>query len=332
MLKPEPNQPGQVIFSTEGMSSQESFERWRDLYKGSTMTTRIEAGGTGNFTAQTRVQAIGELGLLSNNCHQDFAVQFNRGKSEIARSQDQPALLLLSTCRESSFKYGRDDVTTMRPGDWILLDPSDILWAHSENNLGEFHVLSLPPQFGEAMRLIKGDNGFGCHRSSEHLLNRLVTNYIQTLAAGGAIADAATGDAVSRNLMELITLAVQTSQKTRETCDNGLVSGLFLAITQYLNVHYMHPQLSPAQIAAQFGITPRYVHRMFERTGTTFTEQLYLLRLRHAHYLLTNTLHRKRSITDIAYDCGFQNLSHFGRRYREMYAQTPSEARSSSAN
>ena len=67
MLKPEPNHPGQVIFSTEGMSSQESFERWRDLYKGSTMTTRIEAGGTGNFTAQTRVQAIGELGLLSKS-------------------------------------------------------------------------------------------------------------------------------------------------------------------------------------------------------------------------------------------------------------------------
>ena len=326
MSNAKSKQPGQVIFTSKGESSQDSFARWRELYCGVTMTTRIEATGTGNFTAEVQAQAIGELGLLTNTCHQDFPVQFNRGKSEIARSQDQFAVLLLSTCKESSFKYGHSDVNTLHPGDWIMLDPSVTLWAHSEHSLGEFHVLSLPPQFGEALRLIPG-NSFGCHDSSQHLLNRLVANYIQTLAAGEPINDAATSEAVARNLMELIKLALHASPQTRETCDNGLASGFLLAITQYLNAHYTQPELSPAQVAAHFGITPRYVHRLFEQTGTTFTEHLYMLRLRHAHQLLTNKLHRHRSITDIAYDCGFLSLTHFGRRYREMYGQSPGEAR-----
>ena len=326
MSIPESNHPGQVIFTTEGISPQDRFACWRELYSGSTMTTRIEASGSGNFAAQVRVKTIGELGLLSNICHQDFAIQFNRGKSEIARSHDQPAILLLSTCMKSNFKYGRDPAMALRPGDWILLDPSDALWAQSEHKLGEFHVLSLPAKFGEALRLIT-PNGFGCHRSSEHLLNRLVTNYIQTLAAGEPIADASTGDAVACNLMELITLAVHARPKMREICDSGLSSGLLLGVNQYLNAHFTNQELSPAQVASHFGITSSYVHRLFKRTGTTFTEQLYLLRLRRAHYLLTNSLHKQRNITGIAYDCGFQSLSHFGRRYREMYGQAPSETR-----
>ena len=55
-------------------------------------------------------------------------------------------------------------------------------------------------------------------------------------------------------------------------------------------------------------------------TGRTPTEFINRLRLRNASMLLTTT---SREISDIAFDCGFENLSYFYRLFRREYDQTP---------
>lgn len=47
-------------------------------------------------------------------------------------------------------------------------------------------------------------------------------------------------------------------------------------------------------------------------------------RLEHAHYLLKKT---KEPVSAIAYQIGFENISHFSRAYRLKYGATPTEAR-----
>lgn len=48
-------------------------------------------------------------------------------------------------------------------------------------------------------------------------------------------------------------------------------------------------------------------------------------RLKHAHLMLSQPY---RSISEIAFDCGFENLSHFSRVFRERFGFSPSEVRS----
>jgi AraC-like DNA-binding protein len=45
--------------------------------------------------------------------------------------------------------------------------------------------------------------------------------------------------------------------------------------------------------------------------------------------MLTNPLYRNRSISAIAYDAGFGDVSYFNRTFRRSFSATPSEVRES---
>jgi AraC-like DNA-binding protein len=59
-------------------------------------------------------------------------------------------------------------------------------------------------------------------------------------------------------------------------------------------------------------------------TGQSFTEFLQQFRLEYCRRLLIEDAH---SITELAFEAGFQNLSHFNRLFRERWGQTPREFR-----
>jgi AraC-like DNA-binding protein len=88
-----------------------------------------------------------------------------------------------------------------------------------------------------------------------------------------------------------------------------------------------NPGLSSADIAKANAISERYLRQLFEDTGSTFSDFLIERRLELAHRLLTNPLYRNRRISDIAFEAGFSDLSHFNRRFRARFGDTPSAAR-----
>jgi AraC-like DNA-binding protein len=61
---------------------------------------------------------------------------------------------------------------------------------------------------------------------------------------------------------------------------------------------------------------------------TTFSDYLKTARLAAAHRRLTESSNGK-SISDIALDVGFSNVSYFNRAFRREFNATPSEVRDS---
>ena len=61
-------------------------------------------------------------------------------------------------------------------------------------------------------------------------------------------------------------------------------------------------------------------------TGLTFTEYLGRVRIEKANTLLLNPHLR---ISEIAYDVGFQSLTHFNRVFRQIFGQSPTAFRAS---
>jgi AraC-like DNA-binding protein len=86
--------------------------------------------------------------------------------------------------------------------------------------------------------------------------------------------------------------------------------------------------LSVGAVAVRQGVTPRYIHKLFESEGATFSEYVLDRRLRAAHRLLTNRRLADRSIASVAFDSGFADLSYFNRTFRRRYNATPTEVRS----
>ncbi|WOO40127.1 AraC family transcriptional regulator [Rubellicoccus peritrichatus] len=92
-------------------------------------------------------------------------------------------------------------------------------------------------------------------------------------------------------------------------------------VLNYLEAHWQDPVTlnEAAQIAA---LHPQSMSRFFQQhLGMTFQEYLVQLRLGRAAKLLLET---NRTIADIAFDSGFNNLANFNRHFQKFYNQTPS--------
>lgn len=85
------------------------------------------------------------------------------------------------------------------------------------------------------------------------------------------------------------------------------------------------PALGIGTIALRQGVSARYIQQLFEREGTTFTQYLRDCRLAMAHRRLQAA--PVAGVAAIAFECGFADLSHFNRVFRQRYGLTPSDVR-----
>ncbi|MGH6948103.1 MAG: GlxA family transcriptional regulator [Kiloniellales bacterium] len=83
--------------------------------------------------------------------------------------------------------------------------------------------------------------------------------------------------------------------------------------------------LKIARLAALAGISLGRLERLFQsQTGLSPIEYYMVLRLKRGHALLTSS---SLSIQEIGLACGFVSPSHFTKRYRRLFHQTPRIAR-----
>lgn len=98
----------------------------------------------------------------------------------------------------------------------------------------------------------------------------------------------------------------------------------FIEIIQYINANYMNT-LTLEGIARQFGLSKYHFSRLFKQyTDYTFYDYLSMQRIKAAEYCLSEP---SKSITEIAFECGFSSLSTFSRVFKLQKHCTPSEYR-----
>jgi AraC-like DNA-binding protein len=86
-------------------------------------------------------------------------------------------------------------------------------------------------------------------------------------------------------------------------------------------------ELSIVSVAERHQVTPRYVRKLFEGEGVTFSEFVLAQRLARARRLLADVRHDSETISGIAFACGFGDLSYFNRVFRRQYRATPTAVR-----
>ncbi len=95
-------------------------------------------------------------------------------------------------------------------------------------------------------------------------------------------------------------------------------------VCEFIHSHFKET-ITQVETAAKINMSPPAFSRFFHRiTGKTFTEFLNEVRIGYACHRLT---HSEESVVQICYDSGYQNLSNFNRRFRELRQMTPSAYR-----
>lgn len=99
-----------------------------------------------------------------------------------------------------------------------------------------------------------------------------------------------------------------------------------LAAKKYVGEHYMDSTLSLDGTAAQLGISPSYLSRIFsEVDGKRFTQYLSDLRIEQAKRLLAD---ESKLVRDVGQEVGFLTVQNFMRVFKSKTGVTPSEYRS----
>jgi AraC-like DNA-binding protein len=111
----------------------------------------------------------------------------------------------------------------------------------------------------------------------------------------------------------------------------GVRAARLRAVKTDILAHLTDRALSLDRVAARHGISSVYVRKLFADDNGTFTDFVLDGRLSRAHRLLGDPRCDGRTISDIAFDCGFGDLSHFNRAFRRRYGMTPSDARAGAA-
>lgn len=155
---------------------------------------------------------------------------------------------------------------------------------------------------------------------------RLLVSYVAQLP--GHFDDPGLARLAATHVYDLLALALHATPEARET---ALLRGVRAARLKAVQADLTEdPTLSLEALARRQRVTPRYVQLLFEDAGTTFTRFAQDVRLAGAQRLLTNPRYAGWSITDVALEAGFGDISHFNRLFKQRYQMTPSDMRGAS--
>jgi AraC-like DNA-binding protein len=160
---------------------------------------------------------------------------------------------------------------------------------------------------------------------------QLLSAYLRALEKRPAGASTVIHEPIRRHVIDLVALAI-TPHDTVGESDLGAVAAARLAAALDCIARRFHePELTIADVAASQGISPRYLQRLIETRGTSFTEHVNELRLQEAFRRLRDAGNGQR-IADIALEAGFSDISTFNRLFRSRFGDTPSGIRAQAAS
>jgi AraC-like DNA-binding protein len=222
--------------------------------------------------------------------------------------------------------FGQELVTS--PGDANLFSTADV---SSVTATSETHVLNIVLRRSVLASIVPGlEDRFLRPISRENEALQLLTSYVRVIKDQQKLKTVELQRAVVSHVYDLVGLAFGATRDAAEIANGrGVRAARLHAIkTDILNGLRRH-DLSLAGLAARHGVTPRYVQMLFESEGTTFSRFLIDQRLARAHRMLSDPRLAERTISVVAYEAGFGDLSHFNRAFRGRYGETPSDVRSS---
>ena len=155
----------------------------------------------------------------------------------------------------------------------------------------------------------------------------LVRDYLDLLYRNSsAVADAP--ELTSGHLYDLVAHVLKDHVKSdKDRLRQGVGAARLEVAKREIITRLCEPGLAISVIARNQGVTPRYLQRLFEAEGASFSEFLRDRRLDLAFAQLGDPGRFADSISSIAFDSGFSDLSHFNRSFRKRFGQAPSDVR-----
>jgi AraC-like DNA-binding protein len=158
----------------------------------------------------------------------------------------------------------------------------------------------------------------------------LLVTYARAIAEAIPLADPELQRLAVSHMHDLIAATIGATRDGLAIAEGrGIAAARLRSIMADISANLGNGDLSVAEVAMHHRVTPRYIHKLFENEGLTFSSFVLGQRLSRAHRMLSDPRFANRNISSVAFDVGFSDLSYFNRVFRRRYAATPTETRQS---
>ncbi len=133
--------------------------------------------------------------------------------------------------------------------------------------------------------------------------------------------------AVELSVAELFLAAALPPSPAAGEAQSSGAQALIARLCRTIERRLDDPELSPASVAQAEGISERYLQKLFEGTGDSFSHYVRERRLQRTAADLASPGHAAQTVSEIAFRCGFNDAAHFSRMFRARFGLSPREFR-----
>lgn len=241
--------------------------------------------------------------VYQGGCHQTLQKQdFHMTKGDImlldvnephSYQIDSPDTVIMNILITNKF-FNSEFLSTIEGSDMFSYYVSSIISQQNEHDQFVFFETHDNPHINELMQHILGE-----YVSHQDESNEIIENYLHILFL----------------MMKREFLSV----KTFNNIDQKSGLSIVYPFMNWLKFNYQNASLN--SFSKSLGYHPDYIgHLIKNSTGRNFTTWVKVIRIKTAADLLIGN---NQTITEIAHDVGFSNMTSFYKAFRDIYHQTP---------
>jgi AraC-like DNA-binding protein len=303
-------------FTTDAFGPGEKRAAWHEVYGRTIARIDLEPPADGEFMIAAALRSLPGLGLVTMASTE---VRFRRTRGLI--DSDDIVLAIIDSGHSGGTQLGRE--TSVEAGDATLTANGEVLAGVT---FGRRVLLRIPRQaIAPAVADLGARVARRIPRETEAL--RLLRQYLRSMQD----LDLATPEMQRMTVAHVYDLVALTLGATRDAAgaaqERGVRAARLRGIKQDLARNLADGEVSVAAIAARHRVSPRYLRKLFESEGVTFTEYVLEQRLALAHRLLSDPQRASEKVASVAFAAGFGDLSYFYRAFRRRYELLPTDVR-----
>ncbi|HVZ53240.1 MAG TPA: AraC family transcriptional regulator [Pseudolabrys sp.] len=315
---------GAFRFSLDGVPEHEKPMLTREFFGRSVIKYDIErTRDAGKFEIDVTLQMMPGLMMMSGKAHGSCN---RRTREMVALENSDDVGMIVNVRGQHRIAMGGEELV-LGDGEAVFMSLAEVC-SYTHRAPGDILALRVPrarlgPLLGAGIddclfhRIPAGTPGL-----------KLLSNYIAMSRDDHTIAGRDLQHLVVNHVCDLMAVVIGATRDAAAAAELGGLRGARLqAIKDDIARNLERRELTVAEIADRHRCTPRFVQRLFESEGTTFTGYVLSQRLACAHRFLIDPRRGADKISAVAYDAGFGDVSYFNRAFRRHYGAAPSDVR-----
>ncbi len=319
--QPMASGPRLISAQTDDLPEREKFTYWNEVICRTVVDLDCRPIEDAHFEAS--IGGFDAPGLGVYDIHTRAHLVY-RGKTEISRL-DSDALIINYVTAGSLYSAQDGRAVDLQVGDGAVSDAARPYFLRFDRPLGCVSVKINKSDLRHRVAGIERITAQSLARGSS--LNSMVFDYMRSLILHMPTMTGPSALQATDLFKDL--LAASLNEMLQHTpSDLSAYRGVaLLRVKTFVEEHLCEPWLDPPAVSRGVGLSTRYINKLFEEERSSLGRHIWKRRLERCASRLRDLAWANASISTIAIEHGFNDLSHFSRAFRERYGQSPRDYR-----